>query len=572
MADLMKQYAESIQIGYRTAEEAAAIALTATDLKEQGNFFAAAEFYLAAHSAAWGIKPHELCHQFLFEALDCLILYLNSNPSDVWKELLALKLLMDHSKSTMYRGDTAISLANLCDSAIHEYIAIINRISVDDNLRIAMMINGFYLTGQLDGEWIPTDPGCHISTTDKRWDNKGVVVHSMPSVFDLLIRIKEYRTSYDIVGKYPESFTSFGLKGWASACKGFIDNDTDAFFQAAENFAFDTYENKEKTRASWNAVNVSVWAPYFKSRGHLSALASTPENAIDRLRKSHTLTTGRGGFVVADVNRHFNIIGAVNGLIDRNEGQIASALNNCQMDIKRFSGNQGFVYAYEFISRISELSKAKHTEEWIPHLMELLKILDRIPDISDAEKRNIERSLNVAVINSLAGFENGWEYRLLSDIKDERILHRVMLKVFRGEAETPYYSHIRHGPIEYGKDLVICRNINSKKINYCYSFKVGELKKSQWNKEVRPQLEEIFQVKFESPELNEDVLDTIGVLLWNDHLSPYVEPIVRGWLDEQKNVHGRQFELMNIDSVVNYIKDNKLSGLLREALRDEGIV
>jgi len=570
MADLLKQYAESIQIRQKGAEEAASIALTAKTLKEKGRLFAAGKFYLSAHQAAWGVAPDEMCSQCLFEAIDCLVLYINTKPEDEWKALLALNLLQNHSQSLGYRREVAEWLANLHAAARNEYLARLNALSVDDDLRQAILISGFHLTGQLDGEWLPSSPGHHIVNGSASWDSNGIETYSMPSAFDLLIGSKDYSSSYELASKHFDEFTSLGLKGWASACKGFIDNDGDAFFHASEYFALDTHDNENRKEPHWSSVNVDCWAPYFKSRGHLSGLSLTPTMATDILRNANTLTR-RSAYHIPDVIRHFHIIGAANGLIDGNRDLITSALTNCRSDLRVFQENQGLVYAYEFISHVNDLSLLKYTDEWISHLDQLLNVLDRIPDISDAEKRNIKSSLNVGVMNSLAGFENGWEYKLLGNINDERILHRVMLRVFRGEAETPCYSQIRHGPIEYGKDLVICRNVNGKKVNYFYSFKVGEMKKSQWNKDVRPQLEEMFQVKFDSPELNGDISETVGVLLWNDHLSPYVEPIVKGWLEEQKKTFGRQFYLMNIDSVVKYIKDNKLSGLLRDALRDEGV-
>lgn len=569
MADLLKQYAESIQVRQKNAEEAASIALTAKTLKDKGRLFAAGKFYLSAHQAAWGVATNEICSQCLFEAIDCFVLYINTKPNDVWKELLALYLLQRHSGALGYRGDVAIWLTNLHDAARSEYIARLNTLNVDDSLRSAIMISGFHLTGQLDGEWAPSSPGYRVSS-GVSWNSNGVETYSMPSAFDLLVGSKDYSASYEIATEYSPVFTSLGLKGWASACKGFIDNDGDAFFQASEYFSLDTHDNESREEPHWSSVNVDCWAPYFKSRGHLSGLSLTPTMATEILRNANTLTR-RSVYHIPDVIRHFHVIGAVNCLIDADRGQITSVLDNCRSDLRISPENQGLVYACEFISHIYNLSSLKYTDEWISHLHQLLVVLDRIPDISDAEKRNIQSSLNVAVMNSLAGFENGWEYKLLGSITDERILHRVMLRVFRGEAETPYYSQIRHGPIEYGKDLVICRNINGKKVNYFYSFKVGELKKSQWNKDVRPQLEEIFQVKLDSPEYNDDVSATIGVLLWNDHLSPYVEPIVTGWLDEQRNTFNRHYDMMNIDSVVSYIRDNKLTGLLRNALRDEGI-
>jgi hypothetical protein len=58
----------------------------------------------------------------------------------------------------------------------------------------------------------------------------------------------------------------------------------------------------------------------------------------------------------------------------------------------------------------------------------------------------------------------------------------------------------------------------------------------------------------------------IGILIWNGHINTFVEDIISAWQREQREVFGRDYEFMNLDSIVNYIIDMRLVNALRFAL------
>jgi hypothetical protein len=84
-------------------------------------------------------------------------------------------------------------------------------------------------------------------------------------------------------------------------------------------------------------------------------------------------------------------------------------------------------------------------------------------------------------------------------------------------------------------------------------------------------LEEIFQVPMSEvqlpakPDLHE------GILMLNGHLNPYVEPLFDAWKDEQREVHGRAFSVMPIESIVSMVLRHALVGDLRQALAEVGL-
>ena len=61
------------------------------------------------------------------------------------------------------------------------------------------------------------------------------------------------------------------------------------------------------------------------------------------------------------------------------------------------------------------------------------------------------------------------------------------------------------------------------------------------------------------------------VLAFNGHLNPYVEPVARGWLDEQERAHARPIRLMHLDELVSWIIDARLINELRAACIEFGV-
>lgn len=302
----------------------------------------------------------------------------------------------------------------------------------------------------------------------------------------------------------------------------------------------------------------------------MAAPCDSPKEAIENVRRASDLRPG--GWYAPQVSRYVQIIGAVRGLADGDADAVSSAVRSYKTDLRLGLPSSFDRHVCGFLDHIQTLSGLEIGQHWIDQLLQLLALLDRLPIFTTDEKRNIKSALNLAVPITLLGLEQGWEHRALASIKDERQLHRILLAIFRAEAKAPLFSQIRHGAIEYGKDIVVCREDDRKRILYMYSVKIGKVNKAAWKSEVRPQLEEIFQVSLDSPELPDNIDEKVGVLVWNDHIHPYAEPLVKGWLKEQRDTFGHKYELMHIDSLVDYVSENGLGPALRQALRGEGLL
>ena len=134
----------------------------------------------------------------------------------------------------------------------------------------------------------------------------------------------------------------------------------------------------------------------------------------------------------------------------------------------------------------------------------------------------------------------------------------------------PTYAQIRHGPIEYGKDLVVLTEERGELILRMYQAKIGDITKPTW-RAAQPELEEIFQVDLSRLQFPVEPTVRQGVLVFNGHVNPHTEPVVEGWLQEQHRDHQRSYELMHLDALVNWIFSQNLLNELRAALRELGV-
>jgi hypothetical protein len=134
----------------------------------------------------------------------------------------------------------------------------------------------------------------------------------------------------------------------------------------------------------------------------------------------------------------------------------------------------------------------------------------------------------------------------------------------------PLYAQIRHGPIEYGKDVVVLLNIDGRQVLRMYQVKCGNITKPKW-RESQHELEEIFLVPLPAMQILNDVDLREGILICNGHINPYVEPVVEGWFQEQKKAYGRTIKFMSLDHLVQWIVNERLINDFRAAFAELGL-
>jgi hypothetical protein len=228
--------------------------------------------------------------------------------------------------------------------------------------------------------------------------------------------------------------------------------------------------------------------------------------------------------------------------------------------------------ALKFISEAAEALKGFQTDPGTEltrnRLSAAIEALARVPLIGPDVAEAIRPAIGKSALQALLGPVRTWMHRTLQSVTNEAQLQAILLRLL--QAGLPLYAQLRHGPIEYGKDLVALVEQDGQIVLHLYQVKVGDIDKRKW-RESKEELEEMFLVRLPSLQLPLQPDKIIGFLLCNGHANPYVEPVMEAWINEQRETHGRNFEFWHLDRLVDWITDNRLVNELKIALSERGI-
>ena len=229
-------------------------------------------------------------------------------------------------------------------------------------------------------------------------------------------------------------------------------------------------------------------------------------------------------------------------------------------------------YALNFITEAAEAFRGYQLDPAAEltrgGLSRALDALGRVPfigpDVVEAARPAVAKS----AFRILLGPVHTWIHRSLQAVTDESLLRAIFLRLLQGRA--PLYAQIRHGPIEYGKDLAELLDRNGQIELRFYQLKCGNITKANWG-ECRDQLEEMFLVPIPTLQLPVEPTQTFGVLVCNGHANTYVEPVMHAWILEQHQTHERLIEFWHLDRLVDWIADNRLVNELKLALAEQRV-
>jgi len=159
-------------------------------------------------------------------------------------------------------------------------------------------------------------------------------------------------------------------------------------------------------------------------------------------------------------------------------------------------------------------------------------------------------------------------HRSLEGIANEAQFRQVLLRLLQNG--LPAYAQIRHGSLEHGKDISVLLERDGVPVLRHYQVKCGDLDTPKW-RESKDELEVMFQVPLTTFQLPMVPQQIEGVLVTNGHANTYVEPRIAGWLNEQRETHGRAVKIVHLDALVDWITKHHLVNELRVALREQGL-
>ena len=166
--------------------------------------------------------------------------------------------------------------------------------------------------------------------------------------------------------------------------------------------------------------------------------------------------------------------------------------------------------------------------------------------------------------------DSAWIHRTLESIKDETILHKLLLRLF--QAIYPKYAQNVHGSYENGRDLFFLPKDES--VLRIIQVKCGDLSLPDWRK-VKPQLEEMMETDIPQALKDKKISKKVGILLFTGHIRPNVESAITGWKNTKKEQVKEEylFEYLfkNLDDFVNFIYNEKLISEFHKSLSEYGI-
>lgn len=542
--------------------------------RTDGRYFSAAFATNDAIHAAWG-DGEEVSACAAACVADCRRC-VESEPLDSHEALAALVFWKVRLRDVVDGQEFASTVEKLeCEFA--ERLLVFFR---DRAEAVGYLVRGFDLATDMDGQWNTTVPerattpfGLSMSSGPD-----GVVMH-MPSACDIFWSRADYRAVRDLVELYPEEFREKGMLGRRLATEGFLDPtiSADRFSRAADAFAADVPPAPAEpgaTNGTWSGANLYLWSKYFRAQAAMAGIRDDPDKLRELLGVASVALQGtESGLVNSQVTRLRILVRGVASLCGvESADAVIVARKDLSFELDYWGERAADPAMMQFLKvtaiALDEFERDPVSALTSGSLSTAIECLNRLPDVEPGF---------VAAVKPVAGqnAKNIWEgpsrtflHRTLESITDEKQLQHLFLRLAQGS--LPNYAQVRHGPLEFGADVVVLGEEAGVAKLRSYQMKCGPLKKKQWPS-VRDQLEETFLVALESVNIHSRVDLRVGVLVCNAHVDPYVDPVIKGWQAEQARVFGRTFEVMHLDDVVRWIVGQRLVREFRDAVAEIGI-
>jgi hypothetical protein len=543
-------------------------------LRGDGRFFSAGYGTAQGVHLAWGdgAAVERCVRQALSDYERAVVEPSTSDPEAVaalvgWSSLLGLNYVDDDRTAVRqaYQALEQVLAQRLIDMASRENYAA---------ERCSILIRGFRLTTDLKHEWRLDFPDVDVDRGMTTFDRSSITLRT-PSAFRVLVGVGDYVAAHELAEACPEGFTTHGLRGWRAATAGFTtpDQAVERFGEAADQFAKDVSPETPGPEG-WSSINVDLWAKYFRARADVAEIIRSPARALELVTRAHSRLAGTdSGWTNPQVTCFRIVLEVLRRLFEEPSDDVSVGPREELLRTARISGlDESSTQALLFLDAIAdayEELRANPSSALVSgRLPTALRILGRVPLVGEAVAGALTPAIGERAHESLLGQQLTWIHRTLESIRDESVLRRVLLRLL--QASPPLYAQLRHGPIEYGKDIAVLTEAEGAVLLTMYQVKAGDITKQNWPA-TRQELEEIFQVPL--PEVQLPVApDRIeAVLAFNGHLNTYVEPVVEGWVEEQLRDHGRSVRIEHLDRLVRWVLDERLINELRAALEEFGV-
>lgn len=445
------------------------------------------------------------------------------------------------------------------------------------------LVRGYVVATDLEDKWeawFPSGEGRGIEAWDpETWGNV-LVTFRLPSAFSLFISGGDYRGADAVIERCPQAFTTPELRGWKAAVRGFLNPEEapERFREAAVAFAEDTHPSREELMqrdGPWSSFNIDVQSKYFLAKAALAMAAREPERLREHLLEAAAYCDAIGSFWFNGSIIRFRILTQTLARLISDESALTAEQAREQfLTAVMISGEDPddvmTLHFLELSAAAIEGFKTDPARELASgRLGVALDALSRIPIIDSQVVALAAPAVRNRALEEILGPHRTWIHRTLESITDEnRHLQKIVLRL--AQASLPLYAQVRQGPLEYGKDVVALVEKDGRLVLRMYQVKCGDINMPRW-REARNELEEAFLVPLSNFQLPQDSDVREAILICNGHALPHVEPVMKGWFEEQERAYGRKIEFMHLDAVVNWIVRERLINDFKAALSEIGL-
>ena len=547
------------------------LSATASTWRTEGNHFAAGYAAERLMISAWGYPEQMYAHYI--DAVQDFENCVNSQQPDSLSSLAALLKLNSllEEASLMFGLNTRIQR----ESVFEELGQRLTSYFSESSNKVGYLVTGIYIKTDLASDWEPTFPDYEVMMGEER-SGSGFLTLNLPSAFQIFVALGDYQGAQTVVNLCSEGFTTPGLRGWHAAVRGFTtpSEAVEAFAEAAAAFAEDSGPNRDdltKSRQSWSSINIDLWAKFFRSRSALALAVREPKRVRDLIAEAANYLQGtNSGWHDTNVSKYGILVKYLAYLIVQESGLTSEEAQRQYLHEARLSGEREYdPVAMRFLSLSAESFEGFRVdpvkEITSGKLPLALEALSQIPLIGPDVTKAVSHELGEQAVKEVLGPNQSWIYRTLESIQDEGQLQKITLRLL--QEQLPLYAQIIHGPLEYGKDVVVGLEEDDQRVLRMYQLKCGNISTPVW-RTTSKQLEEMFLVPLSDLQFPEPVDVRAGILLANGHATPHVVPIMDGWFKEQRDTHGRNVKFMQLDEFVQWIMEDRLINAFRAALNE----
>jgi hypothetical protein len=570
--------------GSPPSDPASALAIArrrAEEFSAAGHFFGAGYVLSNAVNETWGnptlmLEAHEA-------AIACFQQTISGSATCSLEALAALhKLRMGLLSNSRYFGADDANVSRTSRELTEELAQRLLVCFSDSPDADGFLVRGVEISTDLADEWLVSTPDYEVNPAVERSGAR--LTLNLPSAFWLFRSLGDYEGAKAIIDQRPSAFVSPGLLGWKAATMAFVDEASAVhwFDEAAEQFGRDTApagtQEEQSTALAlrggwWSAENEMLWAKYFRARARMAEASKEPTRVRELVATAAASLAGTdSGFVNTTVSRFRILIELLDKLLSEPTSlSKVEALKKYEFEQRAFGRSTFDEQAIAFIERVTAAMDGyaadpniEATRTNLPFAIEALR---RIPFVGGATTDALTPALSESVrAGSLEGVTT-WVHRTLESITNEATLRSILLRLI--QAAVPLYAQIRHGPIEFGKDLVALVDIEGRTVLRLYQVKCGDLSLPKW-RESKDELDELLTVPVSTFQLPKPHDAIEGFLVVNGHVKPNAEPAMEAWFAETRK-RGYSVEFMHLDKLVRWIFTDGLESEFRAVLREVGI-